>query len=692
METSWNQLIERYLNNELSKEGMLSFEQELSENAQLKAEFDAHVLIREGIIRAAQRQEIQKIGKQYVRMKRLKWIGLLGVVLVLLGSIGYAIRSNQPQTNINELDANDFKGFEKHLKFEGIVPEYFDYKGGSALFESQNGVLVSLAPGSLLKNNRPYNGPAFLQWQEAIHAADIVKAGLSAESNGQLLATQGMFSLQVFTPNGEQLQVSQEPGIYVQVPVSDYQSGMKLYHAAYLENGAINWVNPEELEKLPQVMPMSSLNFYPPNFEPSLDQLHWKTGRVQRDSLYRSFEDWGENVLEYQVMNQLDPSEISDKKFYFQVDSVVRQEPIPGKKHISPSKVMAIWNKKFDNTIFATMDFEKRMKAIHATCNEAVFNCYANQPNKKIWELDEQVVKMGYPEFEKFAKERVGGIQLSNAHINNLRHYYRTGIAQLRSKTKQERNLILNQEKQWDMKLQRMRTKEMKRSSRRISQNIQEEYQFNLKNVALQLGCSVGFQLHGGGTVVNIDKLVYDATLSRTSITIIDPTTGKKATINYRPFEVTIEKSEQFERLFLYLFSKELNTYQRIDPCNKQFRYSLNEAMNYNLVFVGMNETTTALKVIPGATIQTAQRIELTAVSEEKFAAVLNEFENKRIKSSLSIANELEWLFLEKQNYKVQRLRMENQLFRARIVTSIYSCLNEKDTTTIAEEIPIIFK
>ncbi|MDF3026701.1 MAG: hypothetical protein K0S23_1008 [Fluviicola sp.] len=72
METNWNQLIERYLQNELSDEGKMAFEQELQVNPELREELELHQLIQSAAKRASQRTIIQQTGKSYLRNLRIK--------------------------------------------------------------------------------------------------------------------------------------------------------------------------------------------------------------------------------------------------------------------------------------------------------------------------------------------------------------------------------------------------------------------------------------------------------------------------------------------------------------------------------------------------------------------------------------------------------------------------------------------
>lgn len=78
METNWNQLIERYFQNELSDEGKEAFENELKRNPAIGEEVEVHKLVQEASKRAGQRLVIQKIGKRYKLLRQIKWtIGIL---------------------------------------------------------------------------------------------------------------------------------------------------------------------------------------------------------------------------------------------------------------------------------------------------------------------------------------------------------------------------------------------------------------------------------------------------------------------------------------------------------------------------------------------------------------------------------------------------------------------------------------
>lgn len=114
METNWNQLIERYLQHELSEEGRSAFEQELEINPELREEMEMHQLIRSAAKRASQRTMIQQTGKLYLRNLRIKQfaLGIAGTAIVVAGIV-YWINSKNNQTKQMTENAS-LKSFPKN--------------------------------------------------------------------------------------------------------------------------------------------------------------------------------------------------------------------------------------------------------------------------------------------------------------------------------------------------------------------------------------------------------------------------------------------------------------------------------------------------------------------------------------------------------------------------------------------------
>lgn len=850
MAANWNQLIERYLNNELSAEGKTAFETELERNTELQKEVELHRLTHELIQRSSLRRLVQQSGKWFHLKKLLvKGTVVLALAAALAATAYILVTRNAGSKNeqSEHLEQSTIQKLDQYLAFDRIEPQYFRFTGKADVFLSESGVLLSLTEQSFLLNGKPYDGEALVQWQEVQTPAEIVKAGLSTRSGDRLLETQGMFSLNAFTPDGKKLELSDD-GVYVQVPVDEVKNGMKLFRGIPQKDGQVDWQNPVELERIPKQKPMSEMDLYPPKYEPKLNELKWFPDKKKRDSLYLSFDENTESgndapkpvpnrfsepvkevnrpvltktttinpvfnsagnvVIDYPkytfinhpsvtrqhrgtvglscsgqynlnlIWSMLDDDharllvygEINSNqklashpagdllgltgdypeltftelkseqhivngrielaavydialrkkgnlsqsatltiktssrtimsqnlKMEFQKMELPKSTPeIPpanttDDQHIPPSKVLAVWNPKFDHTILATQEFEDRMKAIHETCNEKVFNLYVKNLNEPLWKLDERAMKMGYANFKTFADQRVGRVRVDDAHQKNLDIFYKEALKTIRERGKKELEAALKKERDWDRDLQDERQKEVVRKGVRESINLNEEYAFNLAHVGKQLGKTLGFQMHGGGTIVNIDRYVWDATIARESTLITDPETGKTAKITYEPLTLEVATPGRYDKLFLYLFSKEINSYQRLDFKEGKLNYNLNGDMNYSAAIVGINENGYFYHPIHQLEAKDWGMVTLEEVSEKEFEKRITLLNNYRTENAMSLKNELAWIFKEKANYTVQKKRRENQQFRKTIRPTIYSCI-QTETAIIPDLTDSIFK
>ncbi|MDH4473855.1 MAG: hypothetical protein QE487_14715 [Fluviicola sp.] len=872
------QLIERYLLNELSQAERQSFELQLAENDQLLQELILHKQVHEAAKRAAQRDLVQQTAKRYHFRKNVVTSSIVVLVVATVTAITLwsTNRKNDLQQErakqalVSQLEA------DKHTPLENIVAEYFHLNQQDTVVLSKTGVLLSIPDGAFLLNGKPYSGPKMIQWQEAINAADIVKAGLSTFAGEHLLETQGMFALQAFAPDGTKLGVNPEVGVYVQVPVDEIKEGMMLFEGKKMKNGIVDWQNPEQLTKLPQLADMKDLDFYPPGYEAKLNELKWKTGKKERDSLYLSFEDEPEDVIAVTVPNagrQMDvqvsfpelivdplrttsnvkadtaenslqlrlnklndslalinsvakdfsnsvfethygvnPSVtlIGNNQFYVllevrllkgyhvlsnkeqklvgidlnrfrliggleEIDSpktvMLKGKPVLGfekqvvfrqkveaylpqptfgfnflysvyddgtgekvqyrgnvslvgmpfeqlssayskgtisdsisgietKEHIPPSAVIAFWKPKFNNTILATRDFEKRMKAIHATCDKKVLEAYTDNLNKPLYKIDEQVVEMGYPEFREFAAERVGGVELDNPHMNNLRQYYEGAVSKIRKELKKDRDFVRRQEIAWDNRMQRLRTEEWGRTARRQSQNSTEEARFNYEAMVRQLGKKpqIGFTIFNNAPVFNCDQFAptryaqrvtwKGSRLRQLSKELTKPQALPSMASMYAPpalkvpeyksFSVSLKNNTDYGKTMVYLFPKQIKSFQRLEGSGGQFSGRLNKDMQYDLLVVGIAENGFYLYEETGVDGGQKTINHLEQVSEAEFNRRVEAMNANRLDKPMAVFDELEWLVKEQQNYKVQRLRMEKAAFRNKMRPIVFQCLKEQ--------------
>lgn len=681
MNPNITKIIDQYLNNELSEVDKINFEKRLNTNAELRAEVKLQSELLEGIQRAGQRSNIKKLGKNYHLSKFLKPFGIsLGGILILTitGLLIFNPLDKQSIPNTTE-SAEDvlIAQLDSSAQFDNLPIQYFSIPDSGGTVLSKKGVLFSVPVNAFLLNGQAYKGNAILQIQEALEGSDIIKSGLSTKSGDRLLETQGMLGITGFTPEGIELEFNPEVGLYVQVPVEEYKEGMQLFDGVKNENGVVDWQNPKPLYKIPVPIPMSELDFYPEYYEALLDSLQWKKERNARDSLYLSFESYGISRVDtfFERPIYIKGSDITETKadtIINTVDSNFISKP----DFISPSKVLAFWNNKFDKTNLATRAFEKRLRAIHRTCDNEVLEKYTSQLDRPISQIDAEIEKMGYPDFSKFAAENIGAIDVSNPHLKNLQRFYEMGIEKFQTEAQQNRDRKLRQEQAWDKDISEERQLERQRSLKRKNQLLTEEYNFNLKNVAKQLNRSVGFLVKkGGGTMVNIDKYVMDATITRKTTTIKDPVNGKTATISYNNFSIRVTAYQKYPKLYAYLLPHQLHSYHRIDHQEGNLKYPLNGDITYDLVILGINENGYHYFQKQRLHTEDIGEINLESISERRFEALIKQLNKERINAPVDLKDELRWLSKESQDYKVQKRRRDLKEFRSRVAQSLSPCL-----------------
>lgn len=395
--------------------------------------------------------------------------------------------------------------------------------------------------------------------------------------------------------------------------------------------------------------------------------------------------------------------------------------------HIPPSKVLAFWKKEFNNTILATRDFERRMQSIHGTCSEEVLDLYTDNLNKPLHEIDAMAAKLGHDEFNAFAEERVGGVQLDNPHINNMRRFYASAAAQLKKEAKQDRNFVRRQEAKWDAELGTVRRKENRDHTKRQQNAAAQEQRFNRESIARQFASntvSVTIYRNAPANLYNLDRYApfrrpvatpstrpqevrneqkpamqaerkSDGSVQytrevRKSVSATEySVTVQQATIRYNDLTLEVGDPKQYGRLMLYLFPRELNSFVRVDPAGGKFSQRLNDEMTYDIAVVGIAEDGYFIYERSGLNKGALGTVELAAVSETEFNSRIEALNRNRGVKPQPVSLELNWLMKEKKNYAVQRLRQENAEFRNRLLPKVFPCAGEEYAAPAVDEISV---
>ncbi len=137
-----------------------------------------------------------------------------------------------------------------------------------------NGGMVMYVPANCFVDEKgnPIKGEVELEVKEALNTAEIIKAGLESKSGDRLLESAGMFYVNA-RKNGKTIHVDPKSGIYIEIPTDEIKPGMQLFEGERKEDGSIDWVNPKALDNFLIPVDIYSLNFYPPGYENTLDEL-----------------------------------------------------------------------------------------------------------------------------------------------------------------------------------------------------------------------------------------------------------------------------------------------------------------------------------------------------------------------------------------------------------------------------------
>jgi hypothetical protein len=381
------QLTEHYLQGKLSDKHKSLFEAKMQSDPDFKASVEKQQLVLDGIEQVALKQDIQTAGSKFKKFNILKKVGLTVAVIAVVAAGVFVITK---MTQVNSIDSNLLNS-SKNIKYAlnetgdtlwsdadaNLESEFFDIDHTKdTVLIGKSGMVIAIPVGAFIDDDGNEVENVEVELKEAINPEDILTAGLSTFSGDRLLETGGMFYLNARS-NGQNLKVNPNKEIVADIPTSEVKPGMQLFEGKRKLNGQIDWVNPKPIEQFLTTVDINSLNFYPEIYEPKLDQLgHDEKSKKWKDSLYYSF--GGDESLG--VKSEMPFSEM--KQIY--LDTIINtdvavSEPIeefpsgiPNFNQINPSKIQAIWNDKFNNSLLATKEFEERLKYIHQTCDDEI--------------------------------------------------------------------------------------------------------------------------------------------------------------------------------------------------------------------------------------------------------------------------------------------------------------------------------
>ena len=259
-------VIDNYLRGVLDEAETKVFENRLKTDTQLQEEVAKQQLLMEAIKRSALTASAAKGKKKYKTIKTLKYVGVFVAVAAITALSVYALNKNateesvviEPTTELG-IEALPTQGFELNTAQDTVI-------------ETENGsVYVIPADAFETESGEAVTGKVTFEIKEAFEDVDIMKAGLTTTSDGQLLETGGMFFLDA-TQNGQRLRLKKGKEILSQLPNLQPDKEMMLFDGVQQTDGTINWVNPKQFEKDLITVDITSLDFYPEGYLEELTQ------------------------------------------------------------------------------------------------------------------------------------------------------------------------------------------------------------------------------------------------------------------------------------------------------------------------------------------------------------------------------------------------------------------------------------
>lgn len=310
---------------------------------------------------------------------------------------------------------------------------------------------------------------------------------------------------------------------------------------------------------------------------------------------------------------------------------------VEGCQEIDPSRIKAIWNKEFRQTILATKEFEERLKVVFKTCNSSILNLYVKNLNKNLYEIDSMAATMLGGElrtkFLEFAVRRDGGVAISDRQSQKLQTYFEEKKAIHAKAVNETLQKMYERESAQNAEAFSKRNTQALEEIIRTSKTFGEELEMNMNEAYRQLGkkrpqaspteeyISTDITQTGWN---NVDRYVIESTVNRTTLNYTDSQSGKKAIIKYEPITLSVNKFKDYDRVVSYMIPDKLSSFQLMKNTANVFKENLNELMSYSIITVGFKGDKTFYNEIKSAKAQ-AYTIDLNPIKAYDLDKKLNQ-------------------------------------------------------------------
>lgn len=478
-------------------------------------------------------------------------------------------------------------------------------------------------------------------------------------------------------------------------------------------DGNINWVNPKPLEKALIPQDIYSLNFYPPNYLETLSKKGYDTkDKKFTDSLYYSFS----NTLTSKKISRLFEE---NGNLNIGIDSV-KIDALASKKSevngLNPLKIKTIWNERYQHTFIATKAFEERLKVMHGNCNDAnyILDVYLKNLDRDLYVSDSIIAystngdTINMP-FFKFSKQRLTNVANIDGEASKLNQYYVSQQKVYRltlEKTQQKVNSLIHADKKYQAfskkQLQNYYLNELAITTQKVAKDMQVKLPRVLINTKRNITSSRRNETISIAKIIkreqrkqtyrasvrttgwkNIDRIINEQVIasvkSRTTTTIQN--NAKSATISYSNYEVSIENTEIFDDLLVYVVPDEFTSFIRLKAENNRFNYKLNDLLKYRVYCIAY------LDEVPFYFSQSIKsnldKIELIETTKENLSIQLSKLNNQ----NNALETEISYQVLKRKNRATLKTYREIVKLKRALESIVFPCAKTETVKGILEEI-----
>jgi len=705
--------IDSYLQGEMSPADKAAFEEQLSFDKDLREELAIH----QHIINAATSAGLKAsfaaaIHKKIVTRRLIRWGS---AIIIIAAALFFVWKSGLFSDHEHEPNG------EKHPTIErfNINPS------ADTIIETHDGVVFAIPAHAFATEANSIE----LEIKTALNAYDILHNGLSTRSNGRMLNTAGMFYINA-VEGGKTLSLTKD--IAVSVPTANVNPDMQIFDGVEnegLNSTTVNWVNPRPVDNNLRTYDVNTLDFYPPRYIPTLKALAKAyQNKKYTDSLYYSFSGYPHGAKHPEAAppvevkeepkprpNDLpqDTSKNPDSKFWrnvdaaawpLRMDSSIQQDLADSTREftyqIDPAIIKAIWDKKFNNTIIATKEFEERLRYMHSLCSSEYLELYLKNLNKPLYLIDKLCADHSSGDVKKkfleFAAQKKGQVMIASDIQQKLTDYFQ-------KKSRAYKEAAAKTWQKYQAKLEalnnsayRKRGEAAFKELKRTEENFNQELCSNLTAAYAQLdihrSCNDTIlppTTQYYNTTIrttgwkNLDLYVFDATENRESMVYTDPNTGKTAKLTYREVNIKIDNPTQYDRVFVYLIPDSLSHFQRMPQQDNGFKEKLNSLFRYDAVAMAYKGGQAYFFKQAGLQPKEYQ-FKLSAISDVELRAELRRYP---LNKGTELRTEFEYQLFEQQETARRLQYMKDVEFRAKVAASIFDC-GEASTPVVIESNP----